>query len=116
MSVKLPIIKKWRLCFLDSVPNELRDRCRRDLICFANACNECSTMEVPQCYGLQGEIYNSEYTDGREFITHIVTKARRVSEEAVLRVIAEPGEMAIIVETDRGESYYLIINSYSAVV
>lgn len=111
MSVKLPVIKKWRLCFLDGTPDELQDKCRRDLIRFANNCIEGSAIAPPQCYSLQGEIYSSEYADGREFITHIIVKVRKISDEAVLRVITDQGEVAVVVQTNRGEEYYLIISS-----
>ena len=101
----IPTIRRCNLLFLDGVPLSLREKYRRDIIRFAQGIISETSLDVGQCYSLQGEIYGGDYRDGHLVITHLIKRLTRVSADKPVGLVAEPGKVVLVATTDHGEEY-----------
>jgi hypothetical protein len=112
----IPIIRDWRLVFLDGVPDEQRGQALDQVIRIAREGTvNGQTIELRPRYSVSGHIYNGDFPDGRIFITHLVTGLRRVTDTALAKSIAKDGEKVLMIETDHNESFYLVVDKINFV-
>ena len=109
----IPVIKKWHLSFLDGVSAEQREYSRREIIRLARGLLPNMTIDVLPCYSLVGRIYGGDYPDGREVITHTITRLTMVLGIEKTLVDSNPGALVLLANTERNEEYYLIIEHFS---
>lgn len=112
---RAPVIKKWRLTFIDGTPKNIRENSHNEIIRFARGMLSGGVLEVRPCYSLVGKIYGGDYPEGHEVITHTVTKMTNITGSSLAKTIAGSDQMVLIVNTCRDEEYYLVVERYDTV-
>ncbi len=112
MNENIPVIKKWHLSFLDGVSKERREHSQQEIIRFARGLLPGMVIDVLPCYSLVGRIYGGDYPDGHEVITHTITRLIRVIDAKKTSVANNSDDYVLLVNTERKEQYYLIIECF----
>ena len=113
---EIPVIKEWRLTYLDGTTKELRENSYNDIIRFARSIISDAVREVTPCYSIVGRIYGGDYPEGHTVVTHTVTKLTNISTSALAKTVADNGEKVLIVKTVRDEEFLLVVRNIDMLV
>lgn len=113
---KIPVIKSWRMQFVDGTPITLREKSQSEIIRFARGAFGNGILNVVPCYSLVGHIYGGDYPEGHEVITHEITSLTNISHSSLAKTISANGEPVLIAKTRRDEEYYLVIEHIDILV
>ena len=112
----IPVIKRWRMEFVDNTPAVLREKSQREFMRFARGLVRCSVLNVTPCYSLVGRIYGGDYPEGHEVITHEISSLTNISYSELAKTITQNGEPVLIAKTKRDEEYYVVVEHVDVLV
>lgn len=113
---EIPVIKDWRLSYLDGTTKDLRENSYNEIIRFARSIITDGVRDVTPCYSIVGRIYGGDYPEGHTVITHTVTRLTNISTSALAKTVAHQGEKVLIVETVREEKYLLVVRNIDMLI
>ena len=110
----IPVIRRWRLEFVERTPQTLREKCEKEIIRTARGLLGSGIVDVAPCYSLVGHIYGGDYPEGHEVVTHEIKSLMNISRSSRAKTVTDKDEPVLVVSTTRDEEYYLVFERVDA--
>ena len=112
----IPVIKRWRMEFVDNTPANLREKSQKDFMHYARGRITTGSLDVVPCYSLVGHIYGGDYPEGHEVVTHEIVSLTNITHSNLAKTITDQAEPVLIVKTIRNEEYYVVVEHINVLV